>query len=166
MDKLKNRIFGYLSKYKYVVVVILIGVLLMLWPTSKENTEVLAMNSVQGSKYEDIETRLENIIKLISGAGEVKVLLTVAEGEKIRYQQNQDVQNDNNSNTSRSDTVIISDNQRNESGLIQQIDPPQYMGAVVVCTGADDPRIKLSIIEAVSNATGLRTDKISVLKMK
>jgi stage III sporulation protein AG len=40
------------------------------------------------------------------------------------------------------------------------------MGAVVIAQGADDPSIKLAIVDAVTKATGLGANKISVLKMK
>ena len=40
------------------------------------------------------------------------------------------------------------------------------MGAIVVCQGGDNATVRLAIIEAVSNVTGLGADKISVLKMK
>ena len=43
---------------------------------------------------------------------------------------------------------------------------PTYLGAVIVCQGGDSPTVKLAIVEAVSNATGLSADKITVLKMK
>ena len=41
---------------------------------------------------------------------------------------------------------------------------PQFRGALVVCQGADDPQVKLSVIEAVSALTGLGSDKISVIR--
>ena len=62
-------------------------------------------------------------------------------------------------------TVIISSN-REESGLIQQIHPPIYQGAIILCQGADSAAVRLSIVDAVANVTGLSTDKITVLKMK
>ena len=62
-------------------------------------------------------------------------------------------------------TVIVSGNDRTESGLVRQINPPVYMGAIVVCQGADDPTVQLAIIDAVSKITGLGTHRISVLKM-
>ena len=62
-------------------------------------------------------------------------------------------------------TVTVTDAQRNESGLVRQIVSPKYRGAIIVCGGADDPVVCLAIKDAVSNATGLGTDRISVLKM-
>ena len=62
--------------------------------------------------------------------------------------------------------MIVSDSARAESGLVQQILPPTYQGAVILCQGADSAAVRLALIEAVSNATGLSSDRISVLKMK
>lgn len=38
-------------------------------------------------------------------------------------------------------------------------------GAAVVCDGADDARVRLAIVEAVSAYTGLGSDRIKVLEM-
>ena len=59
-----------------------------------------------------------------------------------------------------------SDSSRNETGLIRQIIPPVYRGAVVLCQGAENANIRLQIVEAVKSVTGLSSDHITVLKMK
>ena len=38
-------------------------------------------------------------------------------------------------------------------------------GVVVVCEGANDAKVRLDIIRAVSSYTGFGTDRITVLKM-
>ena len=43
---------------------------------------------------------------------------------------------------------------------------PQYLGAVVVCEGAASPQVRLDVLQAVAQFTGLSTDKISVLKLR
>ena len=55
---------------------------------------------------------------------------------------------------------------RKQTGLVQQVNPPTYLGAVIVCQGADSASVRLAIVEAVGSVTGLSTDKITVLKMK
>ena len=166
MDQLKKRILQWIDKYKYIALIVCLGIVLMLWPNTKENEISSDKNSVTVSQIDSLELRIENIVKYIYGVGEVKVLLTESQGEEIHFQQNEDIQINDGSQSTRTDTVITSDNQRNENGLIQQINPPKYMGAVIVCKGADDPVVKLAVIDAVSKVTGLRSDKISVLKMK
>ena len=89
-------------------------------------------------------------------------MLTVKTGETIVYQNDEDI----SGGSIRQDTVIITDGDRVQSGLVQHIVAPEYRGAIVVCEGADKPEVRLHIIEAVASVTGLGTDKISVLKMK
>ena len=41
---------------------------------------------------------------------------------------------------------------------------PQFRGALVVCQGADDPAVRLAVIEAVSALTGLGSDRVCVIR--
>ena len=66
----------------------------------------------------------------------------------------------------RSDTVLLNGPDRSQTGLVRQVNPPTYLGAVIVCQGADSASVRLAIVEAVGSVTGLSTDKITVLKMK
>ena len=93
-------------------------------------------------------------------------MLTVAESEKTLYQSDEDVTTGDNSSSVRQETILISDSGRNQQALITQVISPKYQGAVVVCQGADIPSVKWAVVEAISKATGLGADQISVLKMK
>ena len=156
MDILKKSI-QLLSKYRYAVLIVLVGVVLMLIPTG--NTEGQESPQVSTKEVsEDLAQELATILGQIRGVGKVKLMLTVEEGEKLLYQQ--DTQGD------RQQTVILTDRDRAESGLLYQKIPAQYRGAVVVCQGGDDPLVQLQVIEAVGKLTGLRSDRISVLAMK
>ena len=145
-------------KYRYAILVLILGVVLMLIPGKTEGANEIP-SEVQTETQPDMEQRLEGILSQISGAGKVCVMVTVAEGEQILYQQDSDT-------GGRQDTVIITDEKRNQQGLVQQILPQTYQGVIVVCQGANHASVRLSIIEAVSKVTGLGTDKIVVLKMK
>jgi stage III sporulation protein AG len=102
----------------------------------------------------------------MQGVGRVKIMLTVMEGERMIYQADEDVTTGDNNSTVRNETIILTDSERNQHALISQILAPRYLGAVIVCQGADDPYVKWAVVEAVSKATGLGADRISVLKMK
>lgn len=165
MDGVKKRkkLRNIFLKYRYPAIILLVGVLLMLIPSNKrtEITEV-AVEPVTPT----MEERLAQILSTIDGAGEVRVLLSVAQGERVVYQSDveSNVTSDNESIYSK--TVMITDAQRGENGLVQQRNPPQYLGAVVSCQGADEPVVCLMIVDAVATATGLGADKITVMKMK
>lgn len=150
------------KKYKYALLILALGLLLMWIPPASEKAEEELPQAVM---EEDNTPRLEleQILSQIDGVGKVKVMLTEAAGAQTIYQTDDD---QSDSGTWRSDTVIITDPDRAETGLVRQINPPSYLGAIVVCQGADRPSVRLAVVEAVANVTGLGTDRISVLKMK
>lgn len=163
--KIKASISGWICKYKYAGIVLLIGILLMLLP-GKTNDEPVVKMENQSQTTQTVETQLEELLCYLKGAGKVKVMLSVAKGEQIIYQTDSTYSNHENSSDTRTQTILTTDSERNETGLIHQKNPPVYLGAVVLAQGAENPVVKLAIVEAVSNVTGLGTDKISVLKMQ
>ncbi len=165
IKKLSGGLKGLIGKYKYAVIVLVIGLGLLLLPEKSAPTQQVQEESKPNSTA--IESKsLTEILQSIQGAGEVQVLLSVANGAETVYQTNGDISTSADGGTSRTETVIITDSQRKEAGLINQINPPTYLGAIVVCQGADSPAVKLAIVEAVSKITGLSTNQICVLKMK
>ncbi len=163
---LKERVLCFIKKYRYVMLVLLLGIVLMMLPAKRGEETKQQPVSPQLQQTQTTEEKLAKILSRIEGAGEVHVLLTESAGTETIYQTDASVStNDSNSNT-QSDTVTITDAQRNEIGLVKQTNPPIYQGAIVLCSGADSPTVRLSIVDAVSKVTGLGADKISVLKMK
>jgi stage III sporulation protein AG len=62
--------------------------------------------------------------------------------------------------------VLTSGSNRAEDVIVAQVMAPEYLGAVIVCEGGDDPMVKYAVADAVSKVTGLGTNRIAVLKMK
>ena len=154
-----QTVADFLKKNRYVALILLAGIVLMCLPTQKKAEEP-ELPPLQDEVT--VEQKLSQILTQVDGAGEVQVFLTLASGEQTIYQTN-DSQSSENSQT---DTVTVTDAKRNEQGLIKQVNAPLYMGAIIVCKGADSPEIRLAVVDAVSKVTGLSSDKISVLKMK
>ena len=165
--KIATKTKEWISRFRYPIIVLVAGLVLITLPTEikgTSKTQPAAVATTQASP--DAAMQLTEILQQIRGVGKVKVLLTVSRGEKIAYQQDEDQTVSENQSAIRKETIIIRDSEDNESALIIQVIPPEYLGAIVVCDGADDANVKLAVLEAVSKATGLRSDKISVLKMK
>lgn len=169
MDKAGEPFFRqFLAKYKYGLVILMVGILLMLMPTGTKQSkqEVTMPSAAMETAVDSMEERLAEILSQVAGAGKVQVLLTEATGAQTFYQENRDSTEGNQNKSTRTDTVILSDSSRGQTGLVSQINPPTYLGAIVLCQGADQSAVRLAITEAVANATGLGYHKISVLKMK
>ena len=160
-----GRRFG---KYKYVVLMIGIGVLLLMIPTSssKASDSKVASNVEEDFSVEALEEQLEHILTRIEGAGQVSVMLTVERGMKRIFAQDGRMEQKNESLQKESETVVISRGTgTQETVLVQQI-YPQFQGALVVAEGGGDPSVRLNLTEAVAALTGLGADKISVCKGK
>lgn len=151
MDTTLNKIWSFLKDNRYVILILAAGIVLMLLPV--ENNET-ADAPIATEPTVDLAEELTGILSAVEGIGKVQVLLSVAAGEQVIYQRDE------------YDTVIITDGDRNEIGLVTQVLPPTYRGAIVVCQGADSQAVCLAVVEAVRRVTGLGAGDISVLKMK
>ena len=154
------------QKYKHALIILLIGLGLMLLPSGAQKEKIPEEAPVTQIQEGSLEDRLGAILSRVSGAGEVEVLLTVRTGSETLYQTDGDTDSDGTALRTSTSTVIVEESSRQETGLVRRTDPPVYQGAVVACQGADDPKVKLAIVEAVSCATGLGADQIKVVKMK
>ena len=162
----KQKITKGFQKYRYAAIVILAGIVLMLIPGKKDEQKITKIDTENTVTQETTEQRLENILSCVSGAGKVQVMLTYAQGELTLYQTDTRTSTSDNLNDVSEDTIILSDAQRQQTGLIKQVLPPTYLGAIILCEGAESPAVCLSMVDAVSKVTGLGADRISVLKMK
>ena len=160
MDRvvLREKLTDWIGKYKFFILILLVGVVLMLIPgqTKKEST---VQTSESTATQPSISQQLEDILAKIDGAGKVQVMLTYQSGEQVIYQTDKP-------SADREDTVIITNENRGQSGLVAQVISPTYRGAIVLCQGAERASVCLAITEAVSKVTGLGASQISVLKMK
>ena len=164
IKKLGNTVKAVITKYKYAAVILLVGVGFLVLPQksqSKPTTEILKYDNTQIFDT----NQLVEILQSIEGAGKVKVLLSIASGERTIYQMDTDVNISGENNSTKQETVVVTDAQRAEAGLINQVNPPTYLGAIVVCEGADSASVRFAVTQAVAKITGLRTDNICVLKM-
>ena len=155
----------FLKKNRYVALVLLCGVVLMCLP-QRQKTNTTPMQTEPSAEQADLEQRLETILAQVSGTGAVRVLLTRDSSGETVYQTDSTEDSDAASQSSRTQTVLLSDGSRQETGLVRRRQEPVYRGAVVVCQGAGAPAVKLAVVEAVAAATGLPTNRITVLKMK
>ena len=153
------------DKYKFVALVALAGIVLLLWPSGREETaSPQAVSAVQA----ELQEEMEDILGRIQGVGEVRVLLTVdsdgerqlAEDSELSYSGSTAAPED----YSRSSQTVLVDDGSAEAPVVTRTVYPTYRGALVVCQGGDRADVKLAVTEAVAALTGLSADRITVAK--
>ena len=148
-----------------ILLVLIIGLALMLLPSHTQNNDSVVPETTKQASV-SLNEQIAALLSKVEGAGRVEVMLSIETGEEILYQADEDVTITEQSNTTRRETVVITDSERNETGLIRQTNPPNYLGAIIVCQGADSPAVQFALCDAVCKITGLRSDKVAILKMK
>lgn len=161
---LKKRVSEWIDQYKYVLLVVAIGVFLMVLPDGRAQKET-APEVEHVLQETSISEDLEGILSQIQGVGKVKVLITEAAGPETIYQTDTDETTSADTVTSRVETVLVGGSST-QNGLVRTVTPPIYLGAIVVCQGGDLPGVKYSVVQAVAAVTGIGADHITVLKMK
>ena len=161
-----REIFRWIKSYKYIWIVLLIGILFMVIPEDRSKQPQSQASLPPEVTSENLQEQLGQLLSKLEGAGKVQILLTEAVGKQTVYELQQEKRNDAEYSELRSEAMILEGADGGEYGLVSRTDPPQYLGAVVLCQGADSARVRLAIVDAVSAATGLGADKISVCKMK
>ena len=152
------------EKNKYVLIVLLAGLLIILWPSGgRASDEALPVaeqtESSLSFSLEEKEARIAHALSQIAGAGEVIVVLS------LRTSLEQEVAVDEDS-AGRRETVTISTGSGTQSEVTLRYRYPEFRGALVVSQGADDATVRLQITQAVAALTGLGTDRITVTRMQ
>ncbi len=176
MPEITGKIWAAIKKNKFVMIVLLVGLVLILLPTGargdKDETQAAETPDVAFSLAEQ-EKRIAQALSKIKGAGEVTVVLTLKSGAEqilatdlsVSGSAREEGESTENSTETKSSTVIVSTGSSNEAPVTLKTVYPEYLGALVVCQGADDPAVKYQLVKAVAGLTGLGTDKIVVSKM-
>ncbi len=150
------------QRYKYVLLVVLAGVILLVLPGGETGGKKQALPQQLDGQFdvEAVERKLERALSQISGAGEVTVVLTLKESSRQVLARDTQV----SEKEQRAETVILSTGAGTEGTVPLQSIYPKYQGALVVCAGGGDARVKLELLEAVRALTGLSAEKISICK--
>lgn len=150
----------------YLIIIILVGVLFMLFPTNDEKKE--KNNQIKNEELSiNYQQELEDILSHISGVGEVKVMVTYSSTfeKSIAYEKNtnknekKDGDNTVNEISSEISAVLSS----GEPFIIKEL-YPQIQGVLVVADGGDDILVKQNVINAVTTALNIPQHKVCVVK--
>ena len=171
MPEALKKVWEFIKKNKYVMVVILLGAMLISLPKG-EKEQVQETSVVQPEMFSlaEEEKRISSALSEMDGVGKVTVVLTVrSTGETVVAKDTETyiMQEDGQSRQEvSSSVVIVSEGNQKERPVSVELIYPEYQGALIVAQGAENAEIKLRLTQAVADLTGLSTEKITVVKMK
>ena len=164
---MKEKLRDILKKYRFAALVALAGVVLMLLPGKKDSMPDAETAEGETFSLEETERRMAEVLGAMDGVGRVQVMLTLRSGETLSLAEDSSATLGSGGDV-RQDSQVLTVNRGSgkQEVVVTQRLYPTYQGAVVVCQGAGDSRVRLTVVDAVSVLTGLSSDKISVVKWK
>lgn len=179
VDKVKD----FLAKNFILVVFCGVGILLVVFSniffstgsSEKKDVKEERAEDVAAGYAEQISAQLKGILKGIEGVGECDVMLTIESSteyvyvseEKKSEQRTEETTSGHHRLETKKDSeetyVIINDGD-GQKALVKTTLLPRVKGVVVLCKGADDPTVKLRVIEAVTTVFGISSNKVCVVK--
>ena len=144
------------KKYKFILLVVLVGIILMLLPVSSKAEETnQGDGQIQQESFdlEAEERRMEELLGRIDGVGKLRLMLTLRSGTRLTLAEN-----------TQRETVTLNRGSGSQEVVVTNRYYPVYQGAVVVCQGADSSTVCLAVTETLQALTGLLSDRIRVAK--
>ena len=157
-----------------VLVVIVIVVINSLFAETDEITKTITTSTNTRVVSDDLEEKLENILSTISGAGNVKVMVSYSNSiEKIPLYDTKETttiteEKDSNGGARKTEeisneyTIVYEEENSSKKALVKQNVMPQIIGVIVTAEGANNNIVKENIINAVAAVTNIPNHKIQV----
>lgn len=127
----------------------------------------------------EMENKLENILRKVSGIGEVEVMITLkASKEQIPLKDKPSTQESlnevdreggsrtNNNVQQEDNTVLYTDEDGNSVPYIIQELEPEIEGVVVIAEGGDNAELIMDIMDAAEVLFDVPAHKVKVMKMR
>ncbi len=175
-DIYKNILSGLkLSKKNIAMIILAVAALLLLLFSefSAENQKEKATEenaTVYAEDYiKETEKRLESVLGDVSGAGKVKVMITLESCYENVYAKGYTSKSKADENEESEETaeeyVIVKQGSNNEECLVVKVYEPRVKGVAVIAQGADNINVKQAITDTVCALFDISSASVSVEKM-
>lgn len=110
---------------------------------------------------ETLEKKIESLCMSISGITEAEVLLTLDCSTEYVYAQNEHRSGNGGNESYSTDYLILNQGDEDSTVLLMEV-YPKIRGIAVVCTGGNDGVVQQTVIDLLSAALGISTNRIKV----
>ena len=149
-------------KIEYVLAIILTLIIVVLFLSNNFNLSIFSSEQQSVSGYQnELEAKIENLIKKIDGAGKTNVIITTDGTSKEEVLKESVTTYENGVKKTVESVVMI-----NGKPYVIKTYNPNVLGVVVVCEGANNLSVKLAITEILTTTLNVDYENIKILKMK
>jgi stage III sporulation protein AG len=150
-------------KIEYVLVVVLIVAVIIIF-LSNNSLDFLPLKPSQNNEVSyksEVENSLQTLLENVVGVGKVKVMVTVDGTTEEVVLKNIETKIENNVKNTIETIVLI-----NGKPYVTKLLNPKIIGVIVVCEGADNLQVKMTITEILATTLKVDADSVRIIKMK
>jgi|AGTN01.1.fsa_nt_gi hypothetical protein len=185
-EEFKTKVKSVIAKLKtiknieIIVGVVIIAIVALIYSTVTSNqgkaktASPAKTDAVTSNLADGLESRLEQILSQIDGAGQVKVMITFESSAEIvaasttNRHSNTSSSSGGGSTTTVTETIspiIVTNNGKSEIIILKQI-MPEIRGVIIVAEGASNIRVRSELRRAAQTALGVNASSIEIFAKK
>lgn len=157
-----------------ILLVILIVVINGLYTDENKVETVQTVVAVNDTKSSELEERLEKILSMIEGAGNVKVMISYSntntqvplydtkENVTVTEEKDKEGGTRKTEQTSTEQKIIFKEENNSREPVIKQRLMPEIIGVIVVADGASNVKVRENLINAVSAVADVASHRIQI----
>jgi stage III sporulation protein AG len=181
LPEILSKLFSGDRKIKLIVALGLVGMLLVLLsqflPGEKREVDSRTAQFTSKEYLDELETELTALITGIEGVGRAEVMVTLENGYEYRYAKEEkrgtDTTREGGEDTAQriheketlEETYLLVDQNGARQPLLQTEVQPRIQGVVVVCDGAADPRVQLTLTGVLTTALNIPSTKVYIARI-
>ncbi|MBQ3235592.1 MAG: hypothetical protein IJA97_05495 [Clostridia bacterium] len=161
-DGVATKKKGKQLKKEYLIIAILLAVIVAIFLSGSNVLSLFKSAQLAEQNYESIlENKLENLLCEVDGVGKVKVMISTDGGTQsvVLKEVSEDY---SNGSKSTEETVILVGGKP----YVTKTCNPNIVGVAVVCQGADNLSVKMTITEIITTTLSVNADCVRIIKMK
>lgn len=174
-DLLKNIKKLKIGKKNFILLGLAVFIMLLLFVSEvfySDSSETVSKDDTINFSLqytEKTEKELEALLEKISGAGDVRVMITLENCYENVYAKGYNEKKDDNENSmkyeSEEEYIIVKNGSNNEECLVVKVYEPTIKGVAVIAQGAGDATVKNAITQTVCALFDISTARVSVETM-
>ena len=148
-------------KVEYLIVFIAVIAIFIIF-LSSFNTNTNSTASADVDKYiSSLEKKLSTELSKIDGAGSVSVLISVKRGVTTEIATEKKIINNSDGITTEEIPILVS----GKPIILTEV-YPEITGVIIIAKGAEDLKVRMSLLTAAQTFLAITSDKIEILTMR
>lgn len=135
----------------------LLGMVLLAFPGQKKETAAPPTQTAVPGDIQELESRLEELVSRVEGAGKTTVMLTFEGSQEKVYAMD----TDSSQTGSRQEHVLL----EGKEALVDMVWYPEVQGVAILCQGADDLAVRAQVTEIATVLLGISSNRVSIGKI-